>query len=77
MSNRFEWPELTKSIQDNFKDEINKIIERITDEATIELVDKIRERTGSIAAKILQSFDYTQDQQRLVITINVKELKNT
>lgn len=75
MSNRLEWPELTKSITSHFENEIEKIIDVIVKNSINDLSDKIREKTGSIAAKILNGFDYTQDQNRLVITVNFNELK--
>ena len=74
MSNKMNWDDLRKSVSDHFNKEINGIIDDCVEIAKKELVDKIRARTGQIAARILQGFDFMQDQNRIIITVNFREL---
>lgn len=75
MSNVYTVEALKEAVEASLRNSIARIIDDIINEAKNTLIDRIRGETTSVAGRVFQCFDYVQDTNRLIITVNFEGLK--
>lgn len=65
---------IEQSIHEKLEQEIESILEEETKKAVDTLRSRIKEMTGSIASRVASYVDYQYNNDRLIITINTKDL---
>lgn len=75
MSDRFEYEKFVAGVKNHFEANIEDIIDEEIKQACLNVTRRIRDKTGSIAARILNNFDFAQDRNRIIITVNFNNLE--
>jgi predicted KAP-like P-loop ATPase len=75
MKNYFSMDELKRVIEQYIINEIEHIVKDAELEAKIQIERRIREITGKVAAKVFHQFNFSMNEQEMIINVNTKDLK--
>lgn len=76
MSSIFNMEIFKEDIQKNINQCVTEILDEVIEEARERVTKEIRSKTGSLAASVLTFFEFQMDRNRMMITVNVKDLEN-
>jgi hypothetical protein len=76
MSSIFNMEIFKKDIEKHINQCVTEILDEVIEEARKRVTTEIRSKTGSIAAQSLTFFEFNMDRNRMIITVNVKDLEN-